>query len=487
MLRKSWMLWLLAAIALMAGLQRYSVAPAQVLALILLLRAARFAPSARTTGFGTFLAYAVAQLLVLDNAYFQAPTLVRVAIDVGTSVLLALPLMLHRALLPRLPDTLAWLPFGCAQVLLEWVFAQGPYGSWGALAYSFTDVAPLLQWAAFGGTGLIALLVCALAAMIELAWARAGGNWRLPALAAALMVVSILAVGVWRVQRGATMPTTKVAAIALADADYATLVGGRSMRELAQAPTALRAVAGAEFARGHAQLLAQTRSALAAGAKLVVWPETVPALEEQLVDLVAQAQALAAAHAAEILITPWRVQATAQFPFGRNTAVGIDAKGARFEFDKAHPVPGVESNIRGHQRGAQAWSAGVGAATVSIYMDYDFPAHIRATAGGRPGWLLAPADDWPQIRRIHADMHRVRAIENGSSLVRATHNGDSLLADPFGRVIARSASNQPVVLIGDLPGGGVHTLYQRFGAWVEMLALTALALCVGSAWRSKDA
>lgn len=152
MLRKCWVLWMLASLVLMAGLQRYSVAPAALLALILLLRAARIAPDARTAWLGTFLAYAVAQLVVLDNAYFQAPTTVRVAIDVGTSLLLALPVLLHRALLPRLPDALVWLPFACAQVLPEWLFAQGPYGSWGTLAYSFAGVGALLQWLAFGGT-----------------------------------------------------------------------------------------------------------------------------------------------------------------------------------------------------------------------------------------------------------------------------------------------------------------------------------------------
>lgn len=476
MSRNPWVLWMLAAIALMAGLQRYSVAPAQLLALILLLRAARLAPNARTAWLGSFVAYAVAQLVVLDDAFYQAPTTVRVAIDVGTSLLLALPIALHRALLARLPDSLSWLPFGCSVILLEWVFAQGPYGSWGALAYSFTDALPLLQWAAFGGIGLVALLACAFAALIELAWARAPGQWRPPALAAACVAVIVVAIGAWRIQAGAAMPTQRVAAVALADADYARLVAGRSMRELAQAPPATRVAAGEEFARGHAQLLALTNAALAAGAKLVVWPETVPALEEQFGGLATQAQALAATHDAEILITPWRVQSTTRSPFGRNTAVGIDATGVRFEFDKAHPVPGVEINIRGHRLGAQAWSTAVGAATVSICMDYDFPAHIRAAADGRPGWLLAPSDDWPQIRRLHADMHRVRAIENGSSLVRATHNGYSLLADPYGRVIARAASEQVVMLVGDLPGGGVVTLHQRLGAWVELLALAAFAL-----------
>ena len=74
-------------------------------------------------------------------------------------------------------------------------------------------------------------------------------------------------------------------------------------------------------------------------------------------------------------------------------------------------------------------------------------------------------------------MHRMRAIENGSSLVRATHNGDSVLVDPLGRVLARARSDRPVTLVGELPRAGVATLHGRNGNWLELTC--ALALIAG--------
>lgn len=463
------------ALALGFGIQRYAYAPAALLACVLLLRLVRLARTPVRAWGAAFLAYAAAVLWVADNDYLQAPTGLRIGIGVFIAALSTLPFLAHRLLAPRLPSVICWLPLATTQVLLEMLMASGPYGSWGAMIYSWVALDSLLQWSALGGPATVAFLVCVAAVLIERLWQLgATSAARAPALALLLLVATVVGFGEWRMRSEVPGERVRVAAVALSDADYRALLQGRSMRELAAADAAARARAGTEFAAAHQQLLAQTGDALRQGARLVVWPETVPTLEEQLPALLARLQALAAEYSAEILATPWVVLQSTEFPYGRNTAIGIDADGVRFEFDKGHPVPGLELNIRSGGQMPHAWDTASGAASVAICMDYDFPAYIRASAGTRPGLLLAPADDWPQIRRVHADMHRMRAIENGSSLVRATHNGDSVLVDPFGRVLARARSDRPVTLVGELPRAGIATLHGRHGNWLELSCALAL-------------
>ncbi|MFN8011305.1 MAG: nitrilase-related carbon-nitrogen hydrolase [Holophagaceae bacterium] len=476
-MRRTLLLWLAAALALAFGLQRLGVAPALILALVLLVRLGREARTPTRAWLLAASAFAAAALAVVDNAYLHAPTGLRLAIDLGGSAVAALPFALHRALQPRLPAALAWLVLPAAQVLLEAGLASGPYGSWGALAYSFRDWGAVLQLAALGGTGLLAFAACAVAAGLETAWhlglrAR-GGRGALAGVAGGCLLLG--GWGAVRLRGVADGPFLPIAAVSLADRDYAALVEGRSMRALAQAGPGPRAQVAPGFAAAQGRLLDLSRRALEGGARVVVWPETVPTLEEQLPRLLQEAQTLAASHRAGLLLTPWVVRRSASHPYGENLALAVDAEGVRFRFAKAHPVPGVERNLRAGTRPPATWESPAGPAMAAICMDLDFPAYLRRVPQDRC-LLFAPADDWPAVRDVHAAMHRLRAIELGVSLARAANNGVSELVDARGRVLARLDSRDGGLLLGRVPAGRISTIYARWGRWVE--AASALLLLV---------
>lgn len=480
------LLWSSAALALAFGLQRHAVAPALLLALVLLLRLVREARSPGRAWLRVATAFAAGGLAVVDNAYLHAPTGLRLAIDLGGSAAAALPFLLHRALQPRLPAGLAWLVLPCAQVLLEAASALGPYGSWGALAYSFRDWNAVLQLAALGGAGLVGFAACAFAAGLEAAWhgglRRPGGRLALAAsLGTALLAVGV---GAWRLRAPESVARVKVAAVSLSETAYGALVEGRSMKALAQAPPETRAQAAPAFASGHARLMALTREALSRGARVVVWPETVPTLEEQLPALEAEARALAASHGAGILLTPWVVRRSPVHPFGESLAIGVDGNGPRFRFAKAHPVPGLERNLRPGQAPPATWDSPAGPAAAAICMDFDFPGFLHRIPAGT-ALLLAPADDWPAVRQVHPAMHRLRAIELGASLARAANNGVSELVDTRGRVLARLDSPEGGLLLGELPSQGRSTPHARHGFWIEALGASVLGLLALLATRGR--
>ncbi len=470
------LLWSASALALALGLQRYAVAPALFLALVGLLRLAREAPSPFQAWVRVASAFAAAALAVVDNTYLNAPTSVRLGVDLVAGAVSALPFVLHRALQPRLPAGLAWLVLPCAQALLEAATALGPYGSWGAVAYSLRDWTAVLQLASLGGPGLVAFWICAAAAGLEASLRPGQEGRRSPFVLAAAAGVALAPVawGAWRLRGPEPGPRVKVAAVSLSDATYAALVEGRSMKALAQAPPGVRAQAAPAFSAAHAQLLGLTEQALDQGARLVVWPETVPTLEEQLPALESRAREMAAARGAGILLTPWVVRRSPVHPYGENLALGIDGSGTLFRFRKAHPVPGVERNILPGQAPPAAWASPAGPAAAAICMDLDFPAYLRRIPPGT-GLLLAPADDWPALREVHPAMHRLRAVELGASLVRAANNGISELVDPRGRVVARLDNPSGGLLLGELPVPGRSTFHARAGGWVEALCAAILA------------
>jgi apolipoprotein N-acyltransferase len=76
----------------------------------------------------------------------------------------------------------------------------------------------------------------------------------------------------------------------------------------------------------------------------------------------------------------------------------------------------------------------------------------------------------------HAQMAVMRAIENRRSLARSANSGVSLFADPYGRVIARTAIFERGVLVEDVPIVEGKTFYTRHGGMIAWLMLGAAAV-----------
>jgi apolipoprotein N-acyltransferase len=95
--------------------------------------------------------------------------------------------------------------------------------------------------------------------------------------------------------------------------------------------------------------------------------------------------------------------------------------------------------------------------------------------------LIAPSNDWPEIKKTHAKMARLRAIENGISLLRPASSGLSTAVDPYGNIVSSvddfKSNGAPLVAV--LPMGSVQTLYTLLGDfWTWVCAFGGFILIV---------
>ena len=469
----------LGAALLPLGMQRYAIALAAFLAPALLLRVMRAAPSGWRGFLAVYATYIVGLAVVHTPAYTGMDA-------IGVAVLTPIVALLHtfayvldRFCRARAPRSIAWLAFPCWFVALEFAAMRvGPFGDNDIMANSLVRMPGLMQLASVTGVSALGFLVYALAPLANDAWESRERRAPLVAFLGVLGVVWLG--GELRLALNPPAPAgTPVAAVALDAATYAAVLDGLKMRDVAQGGPELRATLHDRTTPAHAQLLDKTERAAAAGAKLVAWPETTVVLEEDLDALLDRARGIARAHGVFLVVTPWVVKRTTEFPYGRNLAIGIGPDGAeRWRYDKQHPVMGMELSIAPGAAAAPIADTALGRIGSAICLDNDYPALVRESARSGLDLWVAPSDDWPEVARAHSSALGYRAIEEGVSLIKPTHNGLSVIVDPYGRVLAELdtiAAAQPFAF-ATVPRQGVATLYARFGDWFAWLAVGALAL-----------
>ena len=121
-----------------------------------------------------------------------------------------------------------------------------------------------------------------------------------------------------------------------------------------------------------------------------------------------------------------------------------------------------------------------------ICWDADFPDVIRQAGAQDVDLLFIPANDWYELRDIHAGMATFRAVENGAAIFRQTGAGVSLVADAYGRILNRvdSFAAEQTGDITDLqqvmtPIGAVDTLYPLVGdafGWAMQIGVLGLVV-----------
>lgn len=113
---------------------------------------------------------------------------------------------------------------------------------------------------------------------------------------------------------------------------------------------------------------------------------------------------------------------------------------------------------------------------------------VRELARAGAGIVLLPMDNdfegTPTFPPFHAADAVFRAAENRMSFALGTVNGVSMVIDPYGRITAEDAINQPGVVVGETFTTDQRTLYTRFGDWFGWLEAGALAVLLVIARRS---
>ncbi|NOT41503.1 MAG: hypothetical protein HOP13_13520 [Alphaproteobacteria bacterium] len=402
-----------------------------------------------------------------------------------TGVIGALPFFAHRLAAPRLGAALGSLVFPTVAVALSYVLAQGsPFGTWGNDAYVQLAFAPLAQFASVAGIWGVAFVVYWFASAAQaLVTERSSGAYVAAATFAA-MFMSLIWLGASRLDGPPATPNT-VRAAALSNPQT---LPDRFFEGCPQ-----RTDYACRSAKAHARqdvLFALSEQAVQQGAKLIVWYEAAAQFDApDEAEFIARAGAFARKHGVYLIAGVARIPLEPNQLIA-NTAMGFTPEGARaFEYLKTVPVPG-EPIIRGDGM-IPALDTPFGRLGVMICFDADFPALSRQAAARGVDTLAIPANDWRAITPLHAEMTRMRAIENGFSVIRATSNGVSLIADQRGTVLAQNnAFTDPgAITLADVPTRRLNTAQSTvddlFAALCMLLASALLIASAGLALRAR--
>ena len=249
--------------------------------------------------------------------------------------------------------------------------------------------------------------------------------------------------------------------------------------------------------------LGQTRRAVAAGAELVVWPESATPFALDRDSRGEMVRAVARETGAHLLVGTTEVvrDGGAQYynaayliePAEGFTA-GVYRKQRLVPFGEYVPLrrvlffvsPLVET-VADFSAGTEPRTLPVGRSRVGAAICYEiiYPGLVRELVlrGSR---LLATVtnDAWygrSAAPQQHFQQATMRAIEQGRFLVRAANTGISGVIDPYGRVRARSGLFEPAVGVEDVRLLDDLTIYGRFGdapAYAGV-AVAAVALAGG--------
>ncbi|MBN2135652.1 MAG: hypothetical protein JW737_07985 [Acidobacteria bacterium] len=162
-------------------------------------------------------------------------------------------------------------------------------------------------------------------------------------------------------------------------------------------------------------------------------------------------------------------------PFIDNMLILISPEGeVLWEYSKSKITPGLEKMVMIPGEGKMRL-ADTGRVTVTgaICYEMDFPDLIRQSGVMDADLLLAPSNDWPEIKNRHATMTRMRAIENGVTIFRPTGSGISVVYDAYGRQLVKVDYFQSggASLIYPVCSESVNTLYSKFGDYIAWFCI----------------
>ena len=407
----------------------------------------------RWAALAAFAAYALGGLNQWSylHGYIGLPMSTIVPAVAGPGLMLALCVLLFRRLLTRGRPIAAALAVPALWVMIEYINTQlSPHGTFGSIAYTQMDALAILQLAAvtgLWGISFMLLLVPAVLAALASPHVPAPGR-RAVAAVGVLLLGTVLGFGTWRLQAPATAHVR---------------VGLVSLEKPIR--PALQSADGQTL---QARYVSAIDRLAAAGAQVVVIPETVFATAEATVP------AFADAARRRGLILDAGIDFTGYPHAERNMAMTfVSGEAMPATYAKHHLIPGFEKQYTpGEDYRLLHGTPRIG---LAICKDMDFHDIGHAYAMRDAQLLLVPAWDFSIDGWLHSRMAIMRGVESGFAIARAARSGRLTLSDDRGRVVAEASSEQhDAELVGELPLRETHTPYGRWGDWFVWLDLVAL-------------
>lgn len=452
--------------------------------------------------------------LVSSQGITPLPPMAAYLFILFTTLVSLIPFWLDRRFHQRRNSFIATLVLPVTAVLLELLNTlTSPWGSWGSAAYSQADNLLFAQFASVFGIYGITFLLYWTASVANYVYEHHAWSSRDHGVMA--YVVIMLAVLTYGGIQLATSATTdrqiRVAAIVkdnldmvravyedhsgkqlqisdmVSQADPGLMVANEAMTDFLESPFQDKYQHSRAVIHSiNDSAIAMAETAAFDGAKVITWFEgQFYSFDNEEVELIKRMQAFAAQHHVTLLvpmavITPGKITPGAVYM--KNQIVVIDPQGeVTYIYHKARPVPGVEPVLPGDGIIPVIDAEGAKLSPVICY-DADFPDLIRQSGQNNIDILFIPSGDWYDIRDIHMDMARFRAIENGVNVVRPANHGISAFIDPYGRIEQQISFFQKPnqTLMADIAIVHHFTLYSY---WGDMWVYPALLLLAVLLWR----
>ncbi len=404
---------------------------------------------------------------------------------VATTPIALIPYALDRRFARRFAPSL-WLTlvFPVAFTAVDFFSATGsPFGSFGASAYAQRDVTWLMQLGAVTGLWGIPFIISWFASVANFAW-EAAFRWqrigRVVLVYAGVLAV-VIGFGAARLLWAPPAQTTVwVAGFSLPGTQVTDLMmqlGRGDERGFEEATRAL-----------HADQLAQIRSAAEEGAQIVVLQEGAGlGFSADVERLLADASNLARQEQVYIVLPTFAIDPTSQMQ-PENSVHIIDPNGAVVLTHTKFGGTQFEGSLTGSGV-LQTVDTPFGRLSAVICWDADFPDVMRQAGEQGVDLMFVPANDWYELRDIHAGMATFRAVENGMAIFRQTGAGVSLVTDAYGRIISRvdgfADGNETGLAIQQMvltPATGTDTLYPVVGDSFGLAMQVGLVGLLATLW-----
>lgn len=413
----------------------------------------------------------VANVVIWEFAFagmVPLPTPIRIGMFVGISLTFALLYLADRWTNRRLDSLAATLVLPSGWTAFDLVSARfSPGGTWASIAYSYVEQPVLAQIASLVGWTGVTFVVVWMATTVNWIWDRRDRQDAIrPGLVAiAVVAVAVFGFGVFRLSTGDTGQSVRVACVVapntyndeFLDDVYAYTRG----IEVTESSTTRARTRIAESLQEHFDMV---EVATKLKPDVVIWPEANAVLTLAEEDAwIQRAQQVAMDNRVYVgmgmvVFRPGTGKGTL------NKFVLVDPSGqVAMDTLKATRVPG-SLNTKGDGI-LPVVRADLGDLSSAICFDLDFP-HVIAQAGrSQIDLFFAPSNDWLEVTDIHAQMARMRAIEQGFSLVRPTKDGTTLITNSTGQTAASMtlSDNRTGLLVGEVRTGRRFTLYSMLG------------------------
>ena len=439
------------------------LAPLPILVVLLNLRPARAAPAALFASAIGALSFVV--------AYRGFPPVLLASVVLLFAVPFTGVALVWRAIAQHAHPIMAVLAYPALVTSVEYLISLvSPHGTFGSLSYSQADVPALLQLASVTGLWGISSLLSLIPAALAITWRHRHER----KIATNILVLGAVPLGLTLVFGAVRLAGPEPANHVRVKLAVSDVEAGRHFA--AQDPAE-----GLSVVRAYADRAAGLAKD---GAQFVVLPEKFVGITPVYAG---RARAIFSEVARQGQVTIVAGFNLLGLPGPRNVAVVFSADGkVALEYDKQHPVPGLEEGYR--TGGAIGLITGATAATgVAIWKDLDFVPLGREYARAGVGLLLVPAWDFVNDGWLHSRMAVLRGVEGGYAVARSATNGLLTISDAHGRILAERSSNDSadVLLAAIVPISPGGTFFARTGDWFAWLCIGTVIACIVVGWKNR--